>query len=90
MKKPILMLAALTVTLAACDVPTTTGGVSDLPEEVLALVGPYQNTSNVRVNELDGCYEYLHAGPVESTYLPLRTKDGRPICTRAPEEQAAG
>jgi hypothetical protein len=31
----------------------------------------------------DGCYWYRYVGPVETTYLPLRTIEGRPICTRA-------
>jgi hypothetical protein len=32
--------------------------------------------------ESDGCYWYRYAGPVEITYLPLLTRDGRMICTR--------
>lgn len=71
------------VALAGC-VPTTPEGQFEegLPEEVLALVGPGQDTSSVRL-EADGCYWYLHRGPVESTYIPLMTRDQRMICVTA-------
>jgi hypothetical protein len=52
-----------------------------LTEQLMALVAPGQDMSNVRV-ESDGCYWYRYAGPVEITYLPLLTRDGRMICTR--------
>jgi hypothetical protein len=89
---PILLLATLPLGLAACDVPTTTttgapqGSVANLPERVLEIAAPGQNLNTVRVNEADGCYEYQYRGPVETTYLPLRSSTGRPICTRAPGE----
>ena len=83
-------LAALTL-LGAC-VETTTGtadpngaGMRDVPEEIAAIAAPYQDLSSVRVLE-DGCYWYRHVGPVETTLLPLRTTEGRPICARPREE----
>ncbi|MBV7408112.1 hypothetical protein [Maritimibacter sp. DP1N21-5] len=92
--RPILALAALPLVLAACETgtmtatqpgATTPGG---LPENVLSLAAPYQDVNSARLDEVTGCYSYLHRGPVESTYLPLRTIDGRPICARAPEDIA--
>ncbi|EAQ13062.1 hypothetical protein RB2654_11208 [Rhodobacterales bacterium HTCC2654] len=92
--KTIIALAALPLTLAACDMPATTtvgasqGTISNVPERIAELAAPGQNLNSVRINELDGCYEYQYFGPVETTYLPLRTRDGRPICTRAPGDPA--
>ncbi len=56
--------------------------VAELPEGVVSIVGPNQDTSVVVIMPEDGCYWYLYAGPVESTYLPLLTSAGRMICTR--------
>jgi hypothetical protein len=73
----VLAVAAL----SAC-VPATPDGESvDLSPEVRALVGPGQDTSTARI-ESDGCYWYLHRGPVETTYIPLLTREARMICTR--------
>ena len=51
-----------------------------IPEQVAVLAAPYQDVSTARLLPRDGCYWYLHQGPVETTLLPLRTIDGRPIC----------
>ncbi|MEI4234759.1 hypothetical protein [Roseovarius sp. D22-M7] len=51
-----------------------------VPEEVIALAAPYQDVATARLLPRDGCYWYRHEGPVETTLLPLRTADGRPIC----------
>ena len=32
--------------------------------------------------EEDGCYWFEHDGPVETTLLPLRSRQGGQICTR--------
>lgn len=87
MRLPVLILAPLA--LVAC---AETGGgtmspaggreVAALPEAVAAVAAPYQDLTSVRIDET-GCYVYLYAGPVETTWLPVRTRDGRPICTRA-------
>ncbi|WP_204115462.1 hypothetical protein [Shimia biformata] len=74
--------------LAACDDagPLNSNPRSDinpnLPESVLAVVAPNQNLSTAVVMPEDGCYWYQHVGPVETVYIPLRTVDDRPICTR--------
>ena len=73
--------------LGACEPVVTdangTGRVVNVPDEVAALAAPFQDLSTVRVLEEDGCYWYQHTGPVETTWLPLRTTEGRPICARA-------
>lgn len=61
---------------------TGDGAVGDLPEVVAAIAAPYQDLQSARLRPEDGCYWYLHAGPVETTLIPLRTLEGRPICTR--------
>jgi hypothetical protein len=68
--------------LVACGAPPTPEGETEtLTEQLAALVAPGQDMSNVRI-ESDGCYWYRYVGPVEVTYLPLLTRDGRMICTR--------
>jgi hypothetical protein len=79
MTRLICCLSLAVVTLSACEpVP---GSVINLPENVQELAAPYQDLSTARINPDDGCYEYLHRGVVEDTYLPLRTPQGNPICT---------
>ena len=87
MKKLILVLGATGVLLAGCEEFEGMAGpnsqvLSNVPEEVLALAGPGQPTNALRKNPADGCYEYQHVGPVETTFLPLRTANGNPICTK--------
>lgn len=91
MIKRMLVLASVPLVLAACDPAQMSGGLTDglmpeLPEFVLENAAPYQDLSAVKIDPEDGCYVYRHVGPVETTFLPLRSKDGRPICTRAPGE----
>ncbi|CAM4045871.1 hypothetical protein [Palleronia rufa] len=72
--------------LAACAGPPmdSTEPEPAIAEEVLiqlsALAAPYQDLQSVQLRPQDGCYWYSHSGPVETTMLPLRTVDGRPIC----------
>ena len=56
-----------------------------LPDAVLAIAAPSQNLQAARLDPDDGCYWYRHTGPVETTWLPLRTAEGNPICARQPE-----
>ncbi|MCU4653782.1 hypothetical protein N8I71_13135 [Roseibacterium sp. SDUM158016] len=82
MTRTILAPVALLTLLAACGAPPTPQGETEtLTEQLMALVAPGQDMSNVRI-ESDGCYWYRYVGPVEVTYLPLLTRDGRMICTR--------
>lgn len=73
---------AVTTALAGCYTPTPEGEVEVLPPEVVALVAPGQDVSTARLQG-DGCYWYLHRGPVESTYIPLLTREDRMICVVA-------
>jgi len=70
--------------VAACVSTTPEGESIELPPEVAALVAPGQDITTARI-ESDGCYWYLYRGPVETTYLPLLTRDDRMICTRVQE-----
>jgi hypothetical protein len=76
------------VSLAACDdLPgmnsaPSDGFIQELPEGVLSIAAPDQDLTAVKIDPADGCYVYRYAGPVETTLLPLRTRDGRPICTQ--------
>lgn len=93
MTKALPLFAALPLILAGCEVAPPVagpqaGGAATLPEGVLSIAAPYQDLSTARVDETTGCYVYQHRGPVETTYLPLRSTEGRPICTRAPDELA--
>lgn len=89
MKKFVWLLGCAPFLLAGCEEMeggTRSGSasnqfISELPESLLALAAPYQNLNAVRLNP-DGCYVYQYAGPVETTFLPLRSKEGRPICTQ--------
>ncbi|MGC9419281.1 MAG: hypothetical protein ACP5EN_09970 [Rhodovulum sp.] len=89
------ILPAVVLTLGACnaavDAGRTNGGfIEDLPEPVAAAAAPYQDLRHVRLLPEDGCYWYRHVGPVETTLLPLRTDEGRPICTRAQPRRTVG
>lgn len=79
-----LLLLFGTITACAPTPGTVVSEEGDLPENVAALAAPNQNLSTARLREEDGCYWYSHSGPVETTELPLRTIEGRPICARAP------
>lgn len=95
-----LSLATLTgvvfLGLAACapKVDDTAGRgpgfIEELPEVVAAIAAPHQNLDAVRLRPEDGCYWYQYHGPVETTMLPLRTTEGRPICTRPQADVGAG
>ncbi|MDP5362086.1 MAG: hypothetical protein NWP79_08085 [Paracoccaceae bacterium] len=77
--------------LGACDVESVeTNGtnlrfITQLPEAVTAVAAPFQNLEAVVLLPDDNCYWYNHAGPVETTLLPLRTTQGRPICVERAE-----
>jgi hypothetical protein len=87
----VYALAPLCLGLAACTPTTEATPASDpqflevVPEPVLAAAAPWQDLSAVTLREDDGCYWYRHVGPVETTFLPLLTREGRPICTRPPD-----
>lgn len=84
--KAILLLPVMLV-LSACADPVAETANSDaaISAEVMTqlttMAAPYQDLQSVRLRPEDGCYWYRHVGPVETTMLPLRTVDDRPICT---------
>jgi hypothetical protein len=90
------LTALALLALTACTPTTTASPAADpnflevVPEAVLAAAAPFQDLSAVQLREEDGCYWYRHTGPVETTFLPLLTRQGRPICTRTPGEAVAG
>jgi hypothetical protein len=85
-KQNVIANAALlfvgTSLLGACATsnPNGTSEIGNVPETVANLAGPGQDLSTARYREDDGCFWYVHSGPVENTLLPLRTADGNPIC----------
>ncbi|MGV6848794.1 MAG: hypothetical protein ACWA5A_10485 [Marinibacterium sp.] len=81
-----LALPALLI-LSACETPAgrtdpQTGYLAKLPDGVTEIAAPGQDLTAVQLSPEDGCYWYRYDGPVETTLLPLRTRDGRPICTQ--------
>jgi len=89
-----LLLTSM-MALGACAVPVAesvdpdTGISEDTMTQLSAMAAPYQDLQSVRFRSEDGCYWYRHVGPVETTMLPLRTVDGRRICTpRVAEAEA--
>ncbi|MCB1333780.1 MAG: hypothetical protein KDK26_09025 [Roseivivax sp.] len=87
MIRPLAILASPLVFLglAGCEpVPASNPrpGVVSVPQSVASIAAPYQDVTTARLKPEDGCFWYLHQGPVETTELPLRTADGSPICTR--------
>jgi len=87
MKKIAALVALAPVFLAAC-VTTDTGSapaafLEEVPEGVMSIAAAGQDLTALRIDPVDGCYTYRHVGPVETTFLPLRARNGRPICTRA-------
>lgn len=88
MKNMALLFTGATMLLASCDINEPGQILGEVPEEITEIAAPYQDLSSVRIDPADGCYTYLHAGPVESTYLPLRTTSGSPICSRQPDAEA--
>ncbi|GAA6193071.1 hypothetical protein DS909_23155 [Phaeobacter gallaeciensis] len=91
MKKLAWLLVGTAQVLASCEQYETGGSsasgqyIGTLPEGVIEIAAPHQDLKSVQIDPVDGCYVYRHAGPVETTFLPLRSKSGQPICSRAPE-----
>lgn len=78
----LLFVGACASTTTGTEPGAEPGFIEELPEGVLAVAAPGQNLQAVRVMPEDGCYWYQWVGPVETTFLPLRTVDGRAICAR--------
>ncbi len=89
MRKKVWGAAWMATLLAGCTGlgggTNSEGHLTNLSDNLVALAAPNQDLSTIRINPDDGCYEYRHVGPVETTYLPLRAHAGNPLCSRAPE-----
>ena len=89
MKKMIVIFGCAAFLLSACeeiDGASTNAPmpfIAELPEGVTSIAAQGQDLTAVRIDPIDGCYTYRHIGPVETTFLPLRAANGRPICSRA-------
>ena len=89
MKKMMVLMACASGLLSACVETNGVGTgaaipfIAEVPEGVLNIAAPGQDLTALRIDPIDGCYTYRHIGPVETTMLPLRANNGRPICTRA-------
>ncbi len=85
MRSNVLSLLAVSAVLSACSVPILdqTPAVKEkptLPESVTALADPNQDLETTRIDDETGCALYLHKGPVETLWLPVRSRAGGPIC----------
>ena len=93
MKNLVGIIGCMTFLLTACENVQSTDSIvssndgdfiTDLPESLLAIVGPNQNLNTVMLDPTDGCYVYQYVGPVETTFVPLRSVRGRVICIQKP------
>ena len=88
MKKMITLMCGAALGLSACvDANTASSSapnqfIAEVPEGVLSIAAAGQDLTALQIDPVDGCYTFRHIGPVETTMLPLRAKNGRPICTR--------
>ena len=92
----IWLIVPLSLMVAACgDVQSMNGSPQDgflkeVPEGVLAIAASNQDLTAVKIDPVDGCYVYRYQGPVETTFLPLRAANGRPICSRPADVPVTG
>jgi hypothetical protein len=77
-------LVVMTACVRVQEDPPANMFLQELPDGVLQIAAPYQNLTAVKIDPSDGCYVYQYVGRVETTFLPLRTVSGRPICTKLP------
>lgn len=82
-----LAAASLPLALSACVTTQPPQDSSpylrELPPGLVEIAAPDQDLTRVLIQEDDGCYWFAHDNIVETTYLPLRTVRGAPICARA-------
>lgn len=81
-----LVPAICVFAVGACtDAANQASSSNDRPAsaELARLAAPGQDLSRIKIDPSNGCYLYRYRGPIETTYLPVRTANGNPICTRA-------
>ena len=82
---------AATSTMAACAgigpeavVPPAAAEVTSveqqIKDQIAARAAPNQDIASARLRPDDNCFWFSYVGPVETTELPLLTKDGRHLC----------
>jgi hypothetical protein len=74
------------ISIAACTDGSDYASSSNsrpAPTQLAEIAAPGQDLSRVKLDPSNGCYLYRYRGPIETTYLPVRTRQGNPICTRA-------
>lgn len=84
MKSNFVVQTSLLLALGACSATfdgAASGTTGAIPDEVAQIAAPYQDLTTARLRPEDGCYWYLHTGPVETTLIPLRDAEGRIICS---------
>lgn len=86
----LAFVGACTTSTSAVSPETDPAALEELPEGVIAIAAPNQNLQSVRIQPDDGCYWFQWVGPVETSYLPLRSRDGRPICARPQKTPVGG
>lgn len=73
--------------LAACtdgeDYASSNGSARQASPQLAELAAPGQDLSRVKLDPSNGCFLYRYRGPIETTYLPVRTRQGNPICAKA-------
>ncbi|MEL7214087.1 MAG: hypothetical protein AAGK92_15600 [Pseudomonadota bacterium] len=91
MKIRIWVMGCAVMGLTACNGVSMNGSgssagfMTNVPERVIEIAAPNQDLTRIKIDPVDGCYVYRYVGPVETTLLPLRTREGRPICSRPAE-----
>ena len=76
----ILALLVSGCALAPRDPGAAQASADNVFAQVVAMAAPDQDVASARLLPEDNCYWYEHRGPVETTLLPLRTRNGNPIC----------
>ena len=83
---PVALLALTALAACASAPPESTAAgpafLEDLPEGLAEAAAPGQPMDRIIIDAADGCYWFEYVGRVETTFLPLRTAAGRPICSR--------
>ena len=82
-------IALTLLVLAGCaaqrpDIAAEEASPYPIPNEVVAIAGPNQDLTTARLDPADDCYWYYHAGPVETTLVPLRAANRNQICNAKP------
>ncbi|WP_143058053.1 hypothetical protein [Loktanella fryxellensis] len=66
---------------AAAEVPSAEQQIRD---QIVARAAPSQDIASARLRPDDNCFWFSYVGPVETTELPLLTRDGRHLCGPVP------